>query len=164
MTLIIFATSLLIAYIVAFCIRHETIPDSLSASVFYMPKTCIWAWTIVIAAVTFALAPILISSVSDSTTFLAFLAGAGLLFVAGSPLEKDKSELSYKVHCGGAIVCAIASQILIGLNMPLLLLCWAPWVLYYAISELREVVWRRSVFFAEMTCFFNIILYCFLNG
>lgn len=164
MTLIIFATSLLIAYIVAFCIRHETIPDSLSASVFYMPKTCIWAWTIVIAAVTLSLAPILISSVSESTMFLAFLTAAGLLFVAGAPLEKDKSELAYKVHCGGAIVCAIASQILITLNSPILLLCWIPWVIYYAISELREVVWRRSVFFAEMTCFFNTILYCFLNG
>ena len=72
MILITIAAVLLIAYTVALCV-HNGIPRSLSASVFFLPKKGAWLWTAGIAAVVFALAPVLIGT-AQRAQFLAIFA------------------------------------------------------------------------------------------
>lgn len=162
MTTTLIAIALLAAYTVTLCVVNKEIPSSLSASVFYLPKTGQWLWTAVIVAVVFLVAPTLISKTSESTQFLAFIACAGLLFVGGAPLVKDKSDMAYHVHMGGAIACAVASQILLAFNAPWLLLLWAFWIGDAIYTRAHHNQWRTAVFWAEMTCFCDIFIFCII--
>lgn len=155
MTMILIAIALLAAYTVTLCVANNEIPSSLSASVFYLPKAGQWLWTAVIVSVVFLVAPTLISKASDNTQFLAFFACVGLLFVGGAPLVHDKTDTAYKVHMVGAILCAVASQLLLVFNCWWLMLVWLPYVVVFAIYFKKHKKWRTRVFWAEMTCFAN---------
>ncbi len=158
--LITIAAVLLIAYTVILCV-HNGIPRSLSASVFFLPKKGAWLWTAVIAAVVFALAPVLIGT-AERAQFLAFLACAGLLFVAGCPLVKDKGDMAYRVHLVAAIVCAFSAMLLVGVNRPLLLLLWLPWVGVFIWKTKGVSTWPTQTFWAEMMCFATTFIYAYL--
>ena len=162
MTTTLIAIALLATYTVTLCVVNKEIPSSLSASVFYLPRTGQWLWTAVIVAVVFLVAPTLISKASDNTQFLAFIACAGLLFVGGAPLAKDKTDMAYHVHMAGAIACAVASQILLAFNAPWLLLLWAFWISDAIYTRAHHNQWRTAVFWAEMTCFCDIFIFCII--
>ena len=158
--LITIAAVLLIAYTVALCAQNG-IPRSLSASVFFLPRKGAWLWTAVIAAVVFALAPVLIGT-AQRAQFLAFFACAGLLFVAGCPLVKDKSDMAYRVHLASAIVCAFSAMTLVGVNRTLLLLLWLPWVGVFIWKTKGVSTWPTQTFWAEMMCFLITFIYAYL--
>lgn len=162
MTMILIAIALLAAYTVTLCVVNKEIPSSLSASVFYLPKTGQWLWTAVIVAVVFLVAPTLISKASDNTQFLAFIACAGLLFVGGAPLIKDKTDMAYHIHMAGAIACAVASQSLVAFNAPWLLLLWAFWIGDAIYTRAHHNQWRTAVFWAEMTCFTDTFIFAMI--
>lgn len=154
------AAVLLIAYTVILCV-HNGIPRSLSASVFFLPKKGTWLWTAVIAAVALALAPVLIGT-AERAQFLAFFACAGLLFVAGCPLVKDKSDMAYRVHLVAAIVCALSAMGLVACNRPLLLLLWLPWVGVFIWKTKGVSTWPTQTFWAEMMCVLITFIYAYL--
>ena len=158
--LITIAAVLLIAYTVALC-ANNGIPRSLSASVFFLQKKGAWLWTAVIAAVVFALAPVLIGT-AQRAQFLAFLACAGLLFVAGCPLVKDKSDMAYRVHLVSAIVCALSAMLLVACNRPLLLLLWLPWVGVFVWKTKGVSTWPTQTFWAEMMCLLITFIYAYM--
>ena len=158
--LITIAAVLLIAYTVALCVNNG-IPRSLSASVFFLPRNGAWIWTAVIAAVALALAPVLIGT-AHRAQFLAFLACAGLLFVAGCPLVKDKGDMAYRVHLVAAIVCAVCAMGLVACNRPLLLLLWLPWLGVFIWKTKGVSTWPTQTFWAEMTCFAITFIYAYL--
>ena len=161
MILITIAAVLLTAYTVAMCIVNRQIPHSLSASVFFLPKKGAWLWTAVIAAVVFALAPVLIDT-AQRAQFLAFFACAGLLFVAGCPLVKDKSDMAYRVHLAAAVVCAVSAMGLVACNRPMLLLLWLPWVGVFIWKTKGGSTWPTQVFWGEMMCFLIAFIYAYL--
>ena len=156
---IIIAIVILTAYIVTVCIVNKQIPSSLSASVFFLPKQGVWIWSVVIAAVVFLMVPTYIEKTSDTVKFLAFLACAGLLFVGGAPLVRDRGNMAYKVHLGGAVLCAVSSQVLLAIDNGWLLLSWVPWICAF-VWITREDRWRTGVFWAEMTCFADTFIFC----
>ena len=158
---IIIAIVILTAYIVTVCIANKEIPSSLSASVFFLPKQGVWIWSVVIAAVVFLIAPTYIGKTPDSVRALAFLACAGLLFVGAAPLVRDKSDLAYKVHIGGAIMCAVCSQVFLAVTEVWLLLSWVPWIIAF-VWITSSTRWRTSVFWAEMTCFADTFIFLFI--
>ena len=160
MILITIAAVLLIAYTVILCAQNG-IPRSLSASVFFLPRKGAWLWTAVIAAVVFALAPVLIGT-AQRAQFLAFFACAGLLFVAGCPLVKDKSDMAYRVHLVSAIVCAVCAMGLVACNRPLLLLLWLPWVAVFIWKTKGVSTWPTQTFWAEMMCFLITFIYAYM--
>ena len=162
MTTILIAIALLATYTITLCVVNKEIPSSLSASVFYLPKMGQWLWTAVIVAVVFLVAPTFIEKASPSTQFLAFIACAGLLFVGGAPLVKDKTDMAYKIHMAGAIACAVASQAVIAFNQPWLLLLWAFWIGDAIYTRAHHNQWRTAVFWAEMTCFVVTFTFCIL--
>ncbi len=138
------------------------VPSSLSASVFDLPYNKRWIWSVVIFLVCFLCVPTYIDKVSENTKFLAFIAIAGLAFVGAAPLVKDKDDIAYKVHCVGAIICAVCSQLVLIFNQPLLLLGWIPFIAYEAWRFRNARKWRTEVFWGEQECFANTFAFCLL--
>ena len=154
---------ILTAYTILMCVNNHQVPDSLSASVFFLPRPGAWLWTAVIASVVFTLAPVIISTAREGFQFLAFLACAGLLFVAGCPLVKDKGDMAYRVHCASAVVCAVSAMTLVALSCPWLMLGWLPWLAMFLWLTRRHRDWRTQIFWAEMTCFLITYAYVYIR-
>ena len=161
---ILIAIIILLAYTIALCIKGGGVPSSLSASVFNLPKSKRWIWTVVLYAVVFlCLVPFdflpysvsYLDKVSEGTQFLAFIALAALAFVGAAPLVADKTDLAYKVHCVAAVVCALCSQMVLVFNNAWLLLLWLPWL--FIASE-----WKTKIFWAEMVCFGSTFAFCMI--
>lgn len=161
-TLVIIAITLLVAYTIILCVVNKHIPDSLSQSVFFLPQSASWIWTVVIGFVGFAVMPAIIEKTPINWQSLAFIACFGLLLVAVAPLLPNKeseggidtSDLAYKVHMIGAFTCAIGSQVLIAICQWWLLFGWIPWLAAMAYTiNVNLAPWRTKVFWAEMTCF-----------
>jgi hypothetical protein len=149
------------------------VPSSLSASVFDLPKSQRWIWTVVLYAVCIlVLFPFglpygvsFLDKVSENTQFLAFIAIVALAFVGAAPLVADKTDLAYKVHCVAAVVCAVCSQLVLVFNQPWLLLCWIPWVatfMWLRQETTWKAQWRTKVFWAEMVCFGSTFIFCLI--
>ena len=164
---IIIAIMILLGYTIALCMKRGGVPSSLSASVFDLPKSQRWIWTVVLYAVCFCvLVPFgwhgvsFLDKVSENTQFLAFIAIAALAFVGAAPLVTDKSDLAYKVHCGAAVVCAVCSQLVLVFNQPCLLFCWFPFVLVFVYMWAAHSEWLTKTFWAEMVCFYSTFAFC----
>ena len=157
------AIIILLAYIVCLCYRGGGVPSSLSATVFDLPVGWKWLWTIVIYAVCFLCVPYYVEVTEENTQFLAFIAIAALAFVGAAPLVKEKADLSYKVHCGAAVVCGVCSQVVLALNLPILLLLWPFWVAFLVFTHLQGNKWPTKTFWAEMVCFGSTFIYCLVR-
>ena len=164
---IIIAIVILLGYTIALCIKGGGVPSSLSASVFDLPKSQRWIWTVVLYSVCFCvLVPFgsggvsFLDKVSENTQFLAFIAIAALAFVGAAPLVTDKSDLAYKVHCVAAVVCAVCSQLVLVFNQPWLLLLWVPFFLVYWL--VCRWMWDELTFWAEMVCFGSTFIFCLI--
>lgn len=166
---IVLAIIILLGYTIVLCIKGGGVPSSLSASVFDLPQSKRWIWTVMLYAVCIlVLFPFglpygvsFLDKVSDGTQFLAFIALAALAFVGSAPLVKDKSDMAYKVHCVAAVVCAVCSQLVLVFNQPWLLLCWVPWVLVF-VWITKDDRWRTLVFWAEQVCFVSTFVFCLI--
>lgn len=136
------------------------IPSSLSASVFDLPMSKRWIWTVVLAVVCFLCVPTYVCKAGDNTQFIAFIAIAALAFVGAAPLVKDKSDLAYKVHCVAAVICAVCSQLVLVFNLPWLLLSWMPFVATGFIVGCGKC--RTKTFWAEMVGFVSTFAFCLI--
>ena len=166
---IIIAIIILLGYTIALCVRRGGVPSSLSASVFDLPQSKRWIWTVMLYAVCFCvLVPFgsggvsFLDKVSENTQFLAFIAIAALAFVGAAPLVTDKTDLAYKVHCGAAVVCAVCSQLVLVFNQPWLLFCWFPFVVAFVYMWAAHFAWRTKTFWAEMVCFGSTFIFCLI--
>lgn len=170
---IIIAITILLGYTTALCIKGGGVPSSLSASVFDLPKSQRWIWTVVLYAVCFCvLVPFgsggvsFLDKVSENTQFLAFIAIAALAFVGAAPLVADKTDLAYKVHCVAAVVCAVCSQLVLVFNMPQgsVLCLWFPFVIALVIKTdaFDFSNWKTITFWAEQVCFGSTFAFCLI--
>ena len=114
---------LIIFVYVIYCVWKNGIPKSLSATYY---NNGIW-FSIVILLSTFLIFPKMLNMTPDNFTFLPFLMGAGISFVAIAPNFKS-DWLDDKVHTVSAIIAFAASQIWIALLNPILLLTWIPFI------------------------------------
>ena len=78
------------------------IPKSISETYYLLGKMG-WLFQVALWGTAFTAVPMLIERSSENTQFLAFLACAGLAFVAAAPLFK--MELEGKVHYVSAAIC-----------------------------------------------------------
>jgi cation transport ATPase len=160
---------ILLGYTIALCIKGGGVPSSLSASVFDLPKSKRWIWTVMLYAVCFCvLVPFgsggvsFLDKVSENSQFLVFIAIAALAFVGAAPLVADKTDLAYKVHCVAAVVCAVCSQLVLTFNQPWLLFCWFPFVVAFVYMWAAHFAWRTKTFWAEMVCFGSTFIFCLI--
>lgn len=154
------ATVLLAAYVLCM-VAVGGVPKSLSQSVYNLPASGRWLWTVIIGAVAGLTMPVLLNHVHPDTQFIAFFACGALGFVAVTPLVHDKHDISYKVHMTATYACGILSQLLVSLNGPWLLLIWTFWTFDFIIYRIRRQKWDTAKFWAEMTCFVTIFVLCF---
>ena len=152
-SLVFIAMFAIVAYVVAMVIKNKEIPESISSTVFNLDKKWKWVFSAVMWIVGFLLMPPLMEKVSDSTRFIAFFMVAGILFVGASPLvAKEKNTLHYVC----AAVAGIASQLLVALNQPLLLLIWFLYIGY----TLAAKDGSRNFFWVEVSCMLIVFVYC----
>ena len=154
------AMAVLTIYTAVLCLTNKQIPPSLSASVFYLPRAGAIIWMAVIATIVFTLAPVLLAVSKPSTQFLAFISCAGLLFVGGCPLVKDKTDTTYKIHMAGAITSAVCANLLIMTNHWWMMFLWIPW-LFWFVWVTKDRRWTTQTFWAEMTCFYSTFAYAY---
>ena len=133
-----------------------SVPQTLSQSVFYLPKDERWIWTVMIYLCVFLVAPVAYQLSTEETRFVIHIALCALAFVGAAPLVNDIQDLAFKVHCVAAVMCATASQVWILLNIWPLLLLWIPWL---AVRVLKKE-WKSAGFWAEMVCFASIYIAC----
>ena len=131
----------------------DAVPESVSSTVYLLPRKGQWLFTIVMWVVAFLLIPQLMQISSDNTRFLAFLMISGILGVGASPLVvKEKNTFHYVC----AAVSGITSQLLVALNQPLLLL---PWFLYIGYTLLAKDG-SKNLFWVEVSCMLTVFAYC----
>jgi len=162
MMLLIISTAAFAAYITTM-IALFGIPESISETYYLLEHRCGknngWIFTIFCWIVVFTLLPFWLEYSHENTQFLAFLSGAGLLFVGTAPQFKDVG-LSRTVHFAAAFVCAAASiSWLCFTNMwtyPLITLLIACFI-----SILNRTKW---LFWIELAAFAATYLALFINN
>ena len=170
--MVIIAATLIVAYALILCVTARHIPNSLSQSVFYLPQSASWIWTVDIGFFALAIMPPFIEKTPQNWQWLAFISCFGLLLVAVAPLLPareeptqdggtiiDNSDLAYKVHMAGAFIAAIGSQALIAVCKTPVLLCWIPFLAAFIWITKDSGGWRTKVFWAELPCFLTTIVY-----
>ena len=155
--MIIIAIAVLLIYTLTLCGINGKIPNSLSQSVFMLPPSASWLWTLVIGFVAIAVMPKMLDVAGDNWKFLAFLSIVGLLFVALCPLSPNKSGQRYVVHMIGAWICAVCPQLMVAVTDWHHLQLRVPWIVIYVLRRMW-FGWDTKVFWAEMTCFATIFI------
>lgn len=159
---LVIVSSLFLAYVIAFCIHHKGIPDSLYGQVMDLEGLCRIMWTIVVTLMSVMLGIFFISNSSNLALMLAIVASVVSLATAVIPLDKKSHFIHHKDFKIASIVAAASSQATVLANKPLLLLaCWTPWTLLYLLNKTIHYRWNKKEFFIEITCWIAVIVYCF---
>ena len=152
-SLVAIAITVIALYVGAMIYSGRGIPESISQTVFLLPRKGQWVFTVVMWVVGFLLMPVLLEKVSEQTQFIAFLMVSGICFVGASPLVlKEKNTIHYVF----AAVAGIASQLLVALNQPLLLLLWFLYIGYTLLAKDGS----KNLFWVEVSCMLTVFAYC----
>lgn len=152
-SLVAIAITVIALYVGAMIYTGRQIPESISQTVFVLPRKGQWLFTVVMWVVGFLLMPVLMEKVSEQTQFIAFLMVSGILFVGASPLVlKEKNTIHYVF----AAVAGIASQLLVALNQPLLLLLWFLYIGYTLLAKDGS----KNLFWVEVSCMLTVFAFC----
>ena len=161
---------LLVAYTAWLCVWNHRIPDSLSQTVFFLPRRQSWIWTVTIfLVVIFMLSPFGLPfgrSIAEKTdgwsSAILFISYFSLAVVGVTPLSNgDRESMDYLIHMIAAWLCAIAINVVFILTCPLILFGWSPWVAAFVWIS-KDEPWRTAKFWAEMTCFAMAFIYCLI--
>lgn len=133
----------------------DAVPESISSTVYLLPRNGQWLFTVVMWIVDFCLVIPIMEKVCDSTRFIAFFMVAGIIGVGTSPLlAKEKNTFHYVC----AAVSGVSSQVLVALNQPYLLLTWTLYVGYTLLA--KDV--SKNLFWVEVLCMLNVFALCFI--
>ncbi len=147
------AVLLIIAYLSFVIIRRKEIPESISQTVFDLPKR--WIWSAFLGLEAWLVAPAFVELTGENTKILAFFTVIALGVLGVYPLFKgDKNT----IHNVAGVFACVFSQGVIAFNRPGLLLMWAMFALLIVLKEGRS----KWCFFAEAICFLNVFTYCFI--
>lgn len=141
---------ILTSYIIAVCWKWG-VPKSVSQTFFSIRHK--WIFSAVIAASACLLISPLLEILPDEFQWLGFFTSAGCIIVAFAPNLADKLE--ERVHMTGAIILGLASQGVVIVLQPWLMLSWLCWI---------PIAFKSSrIFWAEMigglTLYASIIIY-----
>lgn len=126
-------------------------PDMVS-SIYYLLGKRGWVFQAVMIAVG-ALMMVCMLDSGRGIECLAFLAGAGLMFVGAAPRFLDSGQR--KVHKTGATVCALASVGWCLSVQPLLTLLFVAWYVFYLIVRDKD---SKPWLVAELTAMMLVLL------
>ncbi len=147
------AVLLITAYLSFVIIRRKELPESISQTVFDLPKR--WIWSAFLGLEAWLIAPAFVELTGENTQFLSFFTVIALGVLGVYPLFKGESNTIHNV--AGVLVC-VFSQLVIAFNRPLLLLIWILFALLMVLKTGRS----KWCFFAETICFVSVYLYCLI--
>ena len=136
-------------------IKEGRIPQSISSTVYTLDEKNKWLFSFVMFCVAFMIVPQLMEISVDHSRKYVWLMIVGLLGVGADPLRDGSKNI---VHYVSAALCGFASQVVILLNQPQLLLLWALYVPYTLIYECSG----KNMFFAEMIMMLSIAIFCLI--
>lgn len=149
--LVLISFLIFVSYILSICLINKKIPIHLSESFFILKNKFIFTlfmFTIMILT----LIPLL--ELIPKYQFLSFLTCGCIGFIGAAPNFFD--DLEGKIHKISAIIAMIASQILVIICNPLILLSWIIILIVY--KHIKQTL----LFWIEIISFINIYILLFL--
>lgn len=147
------AATTLAVYLCRMIKKNGGVPPSISDTSYILKDKNIF--TCVMVAIGMLMLPEMIEASSEKTQFLAFLSSVGICGVGASPNFKGYQRA---MHFTCAYLCCIASQVMIALNNPIVLLGWIPFIICTLLTK-----GKNWAFWGEITCILNTLAYCFMR-
>lgn len=158
-TLTILSLLTIAIYTVVMVCRNG-IPYSVSDTYYSLEHK--WAFSVSVILSALLLMPVAFQVSSESSEFLVFLFTAGQCLVGTAPHFKGWQN---KLHIIGAVLLLVCSQVWVGLNHPIVLITWLPYLIFTLISVFRSdrgfvpsVLDTKPLFWIEIVSFINIYL------
>lgn len=153
---ILIAVLLVAVYVASYIAAHQKLPESLSATVYEMPKGYEWQWTAWLTAVAVCLFVPLV----ERYEWLGWLMEVSLIGAALTPLIKKDT---LKWHYAMAIATGVISQVIVAINDISWLSVWMLFVFLFLSSYIQPDGWLgkavkgKGVFIAQMACFVGLM-------
>lgn len=161
MTVLLVINILLVVSYVGITIwRMKSLPESISAMVYELPKKRQWVWSAWLVSVAFTLMPVLLEKLPDGVESLGFLTTIGLVGAAVTPLIQLETR---KWHYIFAIGAGILGQVCVAVLSPWWLLLWFSMIgvlcvmLEWSESRVTKTLHENGVFIAECICYISIV-------
>ena len=146
--LIISSVVLSVAMAIVAAKKAKELPDSVSSFSYYVGDVRFSLWATMTAA-------ILLSSslhvLPPKHAYIAGLLSVGLLMVAASPCYRTENKV---LHYVGGYLFGLASQVVVALVMPWLLILWILFPLVFIHKSWKE----NATFIAEGICYVTLIV------
>lgn len=145
--LIILSVVLSVAMTIVAAKKAKELPDSVSSFSYYVGDVRFSLWTTTMAAV------LLFTSLHALPPKHAYIAGmmsVGLLMVAVSPCYRTENKV---LHYVGGYLFGLASQVVVALVMPWLLILWVLFPLVFIRKSWKE----NATFIAEGICYITLV-------
>ena len=160
MTTLVFLSLLtILAYTVTMAIK-EGIPYSVSDTYYSLEHK--WAFSLSVILSALLLMPVAFQASTENSEFLVFLFTLGQCLVGTAPHFKG---WQHKLHIAGAVLLLVCSQVWVGLNHPVILLTWVPYLIFTLVSVFRSergfipsLLDTKPLFWIEVVSFINIYL------
>lgn len=161
LTLTIISLLVALAGVGAATYKFWSLPRSISAIVYDIPKRWQWLWTAWLWVVSFTLALPLVEVMPDSYRLVAFLTVAALCFTAAMPLCMPGHERTHHIL---AIASGVLSQVCVFIVIPWWLTVWLVFVAVvvkvtldfarkeYTVVDDRQLLSGRGVLLLEALC------------
>lgn len=126
--LFILGFTILFSYIGYVTWKDKKIPFSISQTVHSLEDKYKWMFTILMFVVAMLISPQLFVLIQPfNYEILAFMTALGLFGVGADPLDNDEKDI---LHYISAVIMGIASQMIVFIISPWLMLLWIPYVIY----------------------------------
>lgn len=161
--ILVAASFIIIALYVGAMIFKLGIPYSISDTYYSLEHKFWFGFTM--CATALLLMPAILERTPDNLQFLAFLMCAALCFVGVSP--NFKKGLDRPVHITSTTICAVCSQLWVGLVFTTwMYLIWLIWLAYVIIMIKRlwnghlinSFIYTKPLFWGEITAFLTVYI------
>lgn len=140
-------------------VYRNGIPYSVSDT-YYSLEQHKWAFSVSVILSALLLMPAAFQESTESSEFLVFLFTVGQCLVGTAPHFKG---WQHKLHIAGAMLLLVCSQVWVGINHPIVLLTWIPYLILTLIAVFRSerglitaVLNTKPLFWIEVVSFINI--------
>ena len=143
---------LLFSYIGYITWKDKKIPFSISQTVHSLDDKNKWLFSVIMFFVGMLIAPQLFIMMQPfNYEILAFMTVLGLFGVGADPLDDDEKDI---IHYVSAVLMGVASQMIVWLTIPWLMILWLPYVLYTMYMDDG----RWNMMFAEMVMMIALLI------
>ena len=146
--LIILSVVLSVAMAIVAAKKARELPESVSSFSYYVGDVRFSLWATAISIL--LLSPAL-NVLPKSQSFLGALMSVGLLMVAASPCYRTENKV---LHYVGGYLFGLASQVVVALVMPWLLVLWTLFPFVFIRKAWRE----NATFIAEAICYLTLVV------